>query len=140
MHDFTYIWNDRGSGADRDVSFWRPSGGGYNFYPLGDTAVATHQRPTRASLVVSAKTANALAAPAGFTEVWNDRGSGADRDVRVFRMNPPSGYTCLGDVAIEGYSSIPNRYNYRYIFCSYIMSIKYVVMSKTIIMTLFIYI
>ena len=110
---FTFLWNDRGSGADHDVSFWRPSGG-YNFYPLGDTAVRTHQAPTRASLVVSALTQSALAPPAGFTEVWNDRGSGADRDVRVLRMNPPQGYTCLGDVAIEGFNSIPDRFKYRY--------------------------
>lgn len=69
------FWNDQGSGADEDVSFWRPSGGEYNFYPLGDTAVATHKGPTRASLVVSTQTLNTLAAPAGFTEVWNDEGS-----------------------------------------------------------------
>ena len=43
-------------------------------------------------MTVLAKISNALAPPVGFTEVWNDRGSGTHIDVRVMQVNPPSGY------------------------------------------------
>ena len=67
------------------------------------------------SLTVTDLTGDALAPPTGFTEVWNDRGSDADDDVRVLRMNPPAGYTCLGYVAARGYGTTPNANQYRYV-------------------------
>lgn len=110
---YTFIWSDSGSGAHKDVSIWRPLDIQSGFFPLGDVATSTHNKPNRPALTASAVVSDALAPPTGFTEIWNDRGSGAKRDVRVMRMNPPRGYTCLGHVAIEGYSSVPNRYLYR---------------------------
>lgn len=111
------IWDDSGSGASRDVSIWQPEEIESGFFRLGDTAVASHGRPNFPSLTVSALTSDALAPPAGFTEVWNDRGSGADDDVRIMRMDPPSGYTCLGHVAVRGHSATPDSNLYRYVCC-----------------------
>lgn len=65
------------------------------------------------SLMVKDLVPGALAPPTSFTEIWTDRGSGAYEDVKVMKMNPRSGYTCLGHVAVKGYRSIPNNYNYR---------------------------
>ena len=84
------------------------------FFPLGDAATASHSKSNVPSLSVSAKVDGALAPPVGFTEIWNDRGSGARADVRIMRMDPPSGYTCLGHVAVVGYSSLPDANQYRY--------------------------
>lgn len=95
------------------VSIWRPLEIQSGYFPLGDVATSSHNKPNIPALSVSAVVSDALAAPTGFTEIWNDRGSGANRDVRVMKMNPPSGYTCLGYVAIEGYSSVPNKNLYR---------------------------
>ena len=41
--DQKWVWDDRGSGADENVSFWRiyPENG---FYPLGDTACKNWSR------------------------------------------------------------------------------------------------
>ena len=52
-----------------------------------------------------------LAQPVGFTEVWNDAGSGVRRDVKIYRMDPSPGYTCLGYVAAG--SSVPDLFHYR---------------------------
>ena len=113
LDEYSFIWSDSGSGADKDVSIWRPLEIESGYFPLGDVATSSHNKPNIPALSVSAVVSDALAAPTGFTEIWNDRGSGANRDVRVMKMNPPSGYTCLGYVAIEGYSSVPNKNLYR---------------------------
>jgi hypothetical protein len=113
VSEFSFIWSDSGSGANEDVSIWRPLDIESDYFSLGDVATSSHNKPNIPALTVSAVVSNALAPPASFTEIWNDRGSGAHRDVRVMRMNPPSGYTCLGNVAIEGYSSVPNSNLYR---------------------------
>lgn len=64
------------------------------------------------SLTVKALEPDALAPPTGFTEIWNDRGSGANDDVRVMKMNAPSGYTCLGHVAVRGHTNTTNYGQY----------------------------
>ena len=113
MDAYTFIWSDSGSGANKDISIWRPLDIESGYFPLGDVATSTYNKPNTPALTVSALVSGALARPTGFTEIWNDRESDANRDVRVMKMNPPSGYTCLGYVAIEGYSSVPNRNLYR---------------------------
>jgi hypothetical protein len=64
-------------------------------------------------MVVQELQPGALAVPVGLSEVWRDKGSGADRDVRIFRMNPRHGYTCLGYIAINSYSALPDKNKYR---------------------------
>jgi hypothetical protein len=113
VDEFSFIWSDSGSGADKDVSIWRPLELESGYFPLGDIATPSHSKPNVPALFVSAVVSDALVPPASFTEIWNDRGSGANRDVRVMRMNPPRGYICLGYVAIEGYNSMPNKNLYR---------------------------
>ena len=106
------IWTDRGSGAHRDVSFWRAIDYEPTFYSVGDVAWASHEKPGTNALIVKALEEGSLAHPVSFTEVWNDARSGARRDVKIFRMDPPQGYTCLGYVAAEG-SSVPDPLHYR---------------------------
>ena len=84
-----------------------------SYYSLGDVVVASHGKPGYAVLLVKELESGALKAPSSFSEIWNDRGSGADSDVRIMRMNPPYGYTCLGNVAVRGYSTYPSAYKYR---------------------------
>ena len=110
---YQYIWKDSGSGARLDVSFWRPIEYEPNYYALGDVVHPDHGRPNFNAMVVKSLEAGSLSPPVSFTEVWNDRGSGANQDVRIMRMNPPTGYTCLGHVAVLGYSTTPNRNLYR---------------------------
>jgi len=62
--------------------------------------------------LVTAKKNGVLASPTGFTQVWADHGSGADYSVAIYRMNAPSGYTCLGNVAVGNYGTIPDVSKY----------------------------
>ena len=52
---------------------------------------------------VSAKQ-DALARPTGYTRIWVDDGSGADKDGSCWRPEPPEGYVALGDVFVRGRS------------------------------------
>ena len=112
---YAHIWDDGGSGAYKDVSIWRPISYQAGFYPLGDTAVATHSKPSVISITVKELKPGSLIAPTGFQEMWNDRGSGARGNVRILRMTAPFGYSCLGHVAIDSYSQLPDKNKYRYI-------------------------
>ncbi len=96
------IWNDKGSGANKGVSIWRPIDYQAGYYPLGDVAVASHDKPSSVAMTVSAVESNALKAPKDFTEIWNDKKSRANKNVKIYKMNPYDGYTCLGHVAISG--------------------------------------
>ena len=116
MNEFSLIWNDAGSGADRDVSIWSLLDIENGFYHLGDMATASHNKPNIPALTVSALSPDALAQPTDYREIWNDRGSGADDDVRFLRMNNPTGYTCLGYLAVKGYGTVPNLSQYRYVY------------------------
>ena len=113
MNGYTPIWSDKGSGADKDVSIWRPVKDMNGYFPLGDTATPSHHKPNAMSVTVKALVRDALAPPTGSEEIWNDQGSGANEDVRIMKLNPRSGYTCLGHVAVRGYRNDPDYGKYR---------------------------
>ena len=103
------LYWDKGSGAKRDGAFWRavpPSG----FYLLGDYAQGNYNPPVGTMVVVKDTGGGgtpALAAPTGFTQVWNDKNSGAEEDGAVWMLNPPTGYVALGAAATRGYDPPP---------------------------------
>ena len=99
------LWRDRGSGARMDGSFWYPSSykvtNGWK--SLGDTSCRQSNgksTPCHRTLLVRQKPGETiLARPVSATRIWTDAGSGAHQDVAIYRLNPPSGYQCLGMVA-----------------------------------------
>lgn len=98
---FEEVWTDRGSGAHRDVGFFRPiPPPGY--YAVGDYAHASHGMPDDVVMVLKEKTPGALAAPLNYEKVWSDAGSGADDDAAVWRPRCPSDYSALGLVTTSG--------------------------------------
>eukprot|EP00918_Siedleckia_nematoides_P062106 GHVU01135478.1.p1 GENE.GHVU01135478.1~~GHVU01135478.1.p1 ORF type:complete len:585 (+),score=34.59 GHVU01135478.1:41-1795(+) len=117
---YTLIWNDAGSGAKRDVSYWQVTDQEYNYFSLGDAVTASHSKPSLPAVMVKELQRGALARPQSFQEIWNDRGSGANSDVKIMRMVPPSGYTCLSNVVVRGYSTNPDRNRYRCVKSSYV--------------------
>lgn len=106
---FQLLYNDSGSGADYDVQTWRPSPP-MGFSSLGDHAESASgysiygTSPLGAVIVVKDVTESqtALAAPTGFTQVWNDSGSGGDEDGSFWYPTAPEGYVALGCVAQIG--------------------------------------
>ncbi|PIK48553.1 hypothetical protein BSL78_14578 [Apostichopus japonicus] len=85
------------------------------YYILGDAGVPSTNsaKPSTSAILVKEMEAGALAAPVSFTEVWRDRGSGGAYDGRFLKLNPPSGYTCLGFAAIKSWYTLPSLDLYR---------------------------
>ena len=87
--NFTSRWDDSGSGADKDVSIWRPRvPSGYYF--LGDVVLSEHA-PNGISklyaLVIKPKKGGLIQRASRGEVVWDDSGSGADRDLRKLMLN-----------------------------------------------------
>ncbi|NEO33294.1 MAG: Vps62-related protein [Symploca sp. SIO3C6] len=98
---FEKVWDDAGSGAHRDVGFFKPvPRPGY--YALGHYAHASHAMPNDVVMVVKEKTPGALAAPLNYELIWTDAGSGANSDVAVWWPSCPTGYVALGLVVTSG--------------------------------------
>ena len=102
------IWNDSGSGADLDGAFWRPvPPDGYTC--LGVVVTAGYAAPAL-DAVRCARTE--LTAPASIDRsLWDDRGSGADRDVAVWHLVPNAvGGVYLGTFTCGGtYDAAPEK-------------------------------
>ena len=98
------VWDDRGSGAKKDVSFWRAK---YNrYYFLGDVVRRSHNGPSgEACAFTQTKGGNALKPAKSFKRIWKDKGSGAKKDAAFWRPSCPRGYVSLGDVVTRGHDS-----------------------------------
>ncbi len=82
--DYTPIWNDSGSGADMDGSFWLPiPPAGY--VACGVVANGSHSKPSVNEVVCIHES---LTVPAiSGNPIWLDKGTGAHRDVGTWRIN-----------------------------------------------------
>jgi hypothetical protein len=89
--DFRLIWNDRGSGATLDGSFWLPVCGDDAYVALGAVCVRGHGKPNPAALRV-ALVHRSLTLPGsiGTTRVWDDSRTGAARDFSAWPVTVPT--------------------------------------------------
>lgn len=114
--NYNWIYDDKGSGSDMDVSIYRPAPTTDGYFIIGDYAQGDYSSPTGSSLIVMAVNDNPasplLAAPVRYEQVWNDKKSGGDHDGSVWRPVAPDGYLALGFVANNGYDQ-PDIPNYR---------------------------
>lgn len=107
---FELQWNDKGSGADHDVSFYRPIPPA-GFHALGSIGQKGYDDPNGKVAALCVKAAEPtsarppLARPVRYDFIWSDRGSGADRNGSCWRPVPPAGYVALGDVFVKGYDA-----------------------------------
>ena len=94
VSEYDEVWNDSGSGANQDVSVWRPRVPA-GCHLIGMTAKNGHSRPTFSTLVIRAGGRD-IAPPERFELVWwQERGR---RRFWCWRPIPPAGYVSLGDV------------------------------------------
>lgn len=103
---YTKVWNDDGSDATLDGSFYRPTvPDGYFFF--GDYGQGNYKAPSGSTLVVKVMNDNpdspALKEPAGWAQVWNDTDSGADKDGSFWAPLPHPGYVAVGHVVMKGH-------------------------------------
>ncbi len=103
------VWRDSGSGADKNVAFWKanPSPG---FYTFGHYATLFYDidpdRGQYAPVAICLKPKPGyeylLAEPVRFEKIWDDAGTGSDcDDCNVWRMVCPDGYVALGDIVSQ---------------------------------------
>ena len=111
---YELIWKDEGSGAHMYGSVWRVRNYQSDYCSLGDAATGSYnwKAPTAKAVLVSQKELGALVNPSYFIFVWKDRGTGANKDVAIYKMVAPPGYTCLGGVAVNSWSTPPDPKNY----------------------------
>ena len=114
---YDFIWNDRGSGADRDVTIYsntnidsRDSRSANTFKATGSySRVDGHPDLLKAS--TSIEKSVTITTPHEDTaiivyqvtlkkKIWNDAGSGANRDFSSWRAQIPDGYSSLGDYGV----------------------------------------
>ena len=94
VSDYDEVWNDSGSGAQQDVSVWRPRVP-VGCHLIGMTAKNGHSPPNFSTLVIRAGGSD-IAPPERFDLVWwQERGK---RRFWCWRPIPPPGYVSLGDV------------------------------------------
>lgn len=99
------VWNSSGSPVNRTAGFYRPKTGDYK--AIGHRLVADidyHDNLTPDMTVVWPVDPSAVAYPVDYTLIWNDKGSGASKDVSVWRPIPPSGYVAMGSVSNNSYN------------------------------------
>ena len=112
---YDWLYNDQGSGANMDVTIWRPHPTDTSWFIIGDYAQGNYSTPTGVSIVVKAindDPANPLLKlPADYREVWNDHGSGGDNDGSIWYPVPQDGYKPLGFAGQMGYDK-PNISNF----------------------------
>lgn len=116
--EYDWAWDDKGTGAARSVSFWLPKKQqGDALKPLG-----TYGQPgapmgsfnhKRATLLVGQNPntnprQSAVARPSDYSVIWTDVKTKGKVDGSIWRPIPPTGYVCLGDVAVSTHSK-PSR-------------------------------
>jgi hypothetical protein len=116
---FEKIWTDKGSGADLNGAFYRPvpeSG----YFILGDYAQGNYQESSGTVKVIRVADGAdeddelpALAAPTGYTRIYKDTGSGADKDGSFWAPTPPFGYVAVGHLVAKGHNEEPDVPTYR---------------------------
>ena len=93
------VWNDKGSGADSDGSFWR-SQLSSGCISLGDMGQSGHGAPKMKQICNAAKGRGKWwDYPVDYELIWSDRCSGADSDGSVWLPRCKPGYVAVGFVA-----------------------------------------
>ena len=111
VNEFQLIWDDKGSGASLNGSFYKPVlPDGY--YSLGHYGERSYDLPGGSVIAVKELEAGALARPISMQWVYNDDGSGSNRDGTVLYPVPPSGYVSLGCVVYPGHDLPSNLLDY----------------------------
>jgi len=106
------MWNDARSGANKNVSIWRPSLSGYIYFDnsvwfsLGDIAYESHDYSPPSSVYMMRATSlnwrSVFHRPNSYTRRWTDAGSGATLDCSIWEPVCPPHFNALGNVATNG--------------------------------------
>ena len=121
------VWTDSGSGADKDGSFWTASETQLqnDFKLLGEiSCIGSYSNACHSMILVQDSGENILVEPIRTEVIWTDAGSGADSDVTIYRLIPPSDqYKCLGGAVVASLASQPDLSKYRCVKVDYLKDV-----------------
>jgi len=104
--NFEHIYDDKGSGAHMNGSFYRPEPQ-EGFYILGDYAQGDYHPPNGTVFTIKVENDDqknpVLQAPEDYIRIWTDHHSGAHEDGSFWAPKPPFGYVTCGHVIQRGY-------------------------------------
>lgn len=92
--DWSLIWTDKGSGADKDGSMWNAVPPSKKYKCLGSVMQKGYKKPVLPNYrcVHSGLTKKRL----NKSIVWSDKGSGADKDVTIFKLPNSKSFFAVG--------------------------------------------
>jgi len=108
--NFSALWNDKGSGAWLDATFYRPTADAnyFDYFPIGHYGQRNYDFPKGSVQMVQYDGGNLTAKPDGYELVWDDRGSRADSEGSFWRPIAPAGFVAIGHLVQSGRSA-PSR-------------------------------
>lgn len=94
---FKWVWDDKGSGANRSVAIYEPIPN-TGFFHLGHVAVGQHDvKPV--GIALKPKKENLLAKPTKFVWLYDDSETDSNNSVAIYRAECPPGFQALGGMA-----------------------------------------
>jgi hypothetical protein len=110
--EYSWLYNDIGAGAERNVQIWRPRPPDGTWRILGDYAQGNYSSPTGAATIIKPINDDwhspLIKIPDTYAEVWRDQGSGGDHDGSIWFPVAPPGYISVGFMAQPGYGPPDN--------------------------------
>ena len=95
-------WQDEGSGGKRTVALFQPEPEP-GYYLIGGHAQSNYDRTDDCALTLRADNGNLLVPPAGWDQIWTDKGTGSKMQGSIWRArSPDADHVCLGDVGQTG--------------------------------------
>ncbi|GMH38742.1 hypothetical protein BSKO_06626 [Bryopsis sp. KO-2023] len=95
--NYSYLWDDQGSGGEHDVSLFKPAVA-QNKALVGTVAFKGYSKRVDPIVTIDVDTSPVVAREATeFYKVWADYGTGADADGSVYRAKCPPGYNSISD-------------------------------------------
>lgn len=98
--EFDKLWDDKGKGAHKNVTFWRPKPPD-GWLVIGDLGAGNYDpNPNGPSPTVRVENDDpehpVLKAPEDYLKIWEDY------ELRIWEPKPPPGYVTMGYVAAKG--------------------------------------
>ena len=102
-NNFTYVINDAGSHASKDVTIWRPTPDSPDFFIIGDYAQPNYNAPSGTAYIVKALNDDPnhplLVPPKSFSFVWQHEDGSGDTQMTLWQPIAPDNYVAIGCVA-----------------------------------------
>ena len=108
--DWIQVWNDAGSGTSTDFALWRGVGPTPDYVVVGGFFTRSHNKPSlEEARGIKAIHKLALRNTGPGSQIWTDKGSGADEDGAIWSISTLGVVPTGAFVPVRGYDSPPQE-------------------------------